>query len=70
MSSITNLNQGNAVVNEHGTSKHAKTDGWASRDTLRVKKGQMTFNAIELQVPHRLPLALFCLDFYKFNIHA
>ena len=39
MSSITNLNQGNAVVNEHGTSKHAKTDGWTSRDTVRVLKG-------------------------------
>lgn len=38
MSSITNLNKGNAVVNEHGTSKHAKTDGWASQDALRVKK--------------------------------
>lgn len=40
MSSITNLNKGNAVVNEHGTSKHAKTDGWASQDALRVKKGR------------------------------
>lgn len=70
MSSITNLNQGNAVVNENGTSKHAKTDDWASQDTLRVENGQVSFNAIELQVPHRLPLALFCLDFYKVNIHA
>lgn len=45
ISSITNLDQGNAVVNEHGTSKHAKTDNWASQDTLRMKKEQMTFNA-------------------------
>lgn len=70
ISSITNLDQGNAVVNEHGTSKHAKIDNWASQDTLRMKKEQMTFNAIELQVPLRLPLSLFCLDFYKVNIHA
>ena len=41
-----------------------------SRSDTRVSKGQITRNAIELQVPERPPLALFCLIVCKLNIHA
>ena len=38
--------------------------------STRGNMGQMTWNAIELQVPTEHPLALFCLDLCKLDIHT
>lgn len=60
-SSATNLDKGNAVVNY--MTRVSKRSRQVLPSDTKGNKGQITLNAIELQVPDRLPPALFCLGF-------